>query len=266
MKKNNGICYCFAEETGGKYALTFTAVKKGIHTGIEIGIIDFSRKEKLECTEYILNSDIKRLSSFNVESKNFSFSIEDNGSKKLVKADFKKCLSHTELKAELLVTLSFSKHEEAFESVGFVNVCGTVFVKGREYSFKEASLGVFFTSLNVPKGNRLIGFGKTGESPLAVVAYPETNGKLTVFKNGKKHTFYGFAIEKGDFKSAWDIHLNDESEKVSFLPSFNDRVDISRGWLNIHGNLFFGRLSGKLSFDEDEVSLEDVKCLYGISN
>lgn len=265
MMKNNGVCYCFIEEQGGDYALTFSTVKKGIHTGLEIGIIDFKKKEKLECSEYILNSRINRLSSFSVKSKNISLSLENNVNEKILKAKFEKCLSHTELKAELrLFPVSFGLSYDD-ESIGFAGACGEVLIKGRKYTFENGSRGVYFTSYGVPKSGRLIGFEKSEDGVTAVSASSGKNGRLIVLKNGESRSFEDFKVSEGEFGKMWNINAKG-GVKLSFAPLFNDRVDVSRPWLNLHGNLFYGNLSGSVPFNESECIACNVKCLYGVAD
>lgn len=265
MKNNNGVCYCFIEDQSGNYALTFSVIKKGIHTGLEIGIIDFLKKEKLECSEYILNSRINRLSSFSVNSKSFSLSLEDNGNEKILEANFEKCLAHTALKAELKIFLIASKLSYGDESIGFVGACGEVLVKGRKYTFENGSRGAFFTSGGVPKSSRLVAYGKSEDGFTAVSASFGENGRLVVLKDGESRSFGDFKITEGEFGKPWSITSGGGAE-LSFVPVFNDRTDISRPWLNLHGNLFYGRLSGSFTLSDEKSFNCDIKCLYGVSD
>lgn len=265
MKNNNGACYCFIEEPEGKYALTFTVIKKGIHTGFQVGIIDFITKEKLDCTEYKINSEIDGVSSFSVSSKNFSFSLEDCGGKKIIKTDYKKCLPHTALKASLEVSLLMPVVSGESETLGFVKANGFAEVKGRKYMFGDGSVGAFFTSSDIPRKSRFIGAGKTEAGLFAIFAVPENSGHCLIFSGDRGYTEDVLALEKGDFSKEWSVKLKNGGE-LSFLPSFNDRLDISRVWLNVHGDVFFGTLSGKLNLGEKELTLDKIKCLYGISS
>lgn len=262
MNNNNGVCHCFIEDPEGKYALTFTVIKKGIHTGFQVGIIDFLTREKLECIEYKINSKTDGISSFDISSKNFSFALEDCGNKKILKTDYKKCLSHTALKASLEVSLLISPVKGEEESLSFVKAKGFAEVKERKYSFGEGSVGAFFTSSDISKKSRFIGAGKTDEGLFTIFAISQNPARCLVFSGDKEYTEEALVLEEGDFSSEWSVRL--KGGELSFLPSFNDRLDISRVWLNVHGDAFFGTLSGKLNLDEKELTIDKIKCLYGI--
>lgn len=270
--RKNGYIYCHALDESGSAILTLAVLKKGAHTALECGIIDPKSKEKLECIEYIFGKSGVKKDLFGCEkieaaTKNGSFSVAFCGDEKHINIRFEKCLAHTELTAEIVLKpLSPVISPDKEEKTGFFTVQGKVFVKDREYTFSyEKSVGIFRSSKAfLGKSRYGAGFVYIDRKLLALVSDFENEDRNRVFYDGVLYETGGFSLKKGEsFGEEWILTSQKCDMKISFFPKFNDRIDVSRPWLRLHGDRVFGTASGSIaSKDGKRLSFDGMHCLY----
>lgn len=268
----NGYIYCHALSENENAILTLAVLKKGAHTALECGVIDLITKEKLECIEYVfgkkgVKNDLFESGKIEVETKNGSFALFSKGDGRHIKINFKKCLAHTALSLEIVLKPIFSgENDDSDDKTGFFTADGVVRVKEREYVFSQKkSVGVFRSTRGFSKKSRYgAGFAFVGEKLLALVSDFESPDKNCVYYDGALYKTGDFLIEKGEsFEKAWVLSSQKYDMKMTFSPKFNDRIDVSRPWLKLHGDRVFGAASGSMSSNGGgRVEFFNMHCLY----
>lgn len=252
----NGYIYFHIINKAGKHAFSVAFARNRFISLAECAVFDFETKEKLSCREK--TNRLKKNDEFFVSEKENAFcktsngtcSLENSNGKIRLFADFKKCFSHTDMKAELL----FDKKEMSFFSgkhnVAFVPVNGCVEVGGRAYNFDSSTDLAFFEKSASPEKNRHKGAlcfcgGVFGKYKVALSLTDDVcNGLENKFIcNGKNIPLGEIKISKpiGKGYDEWTVSSSVDALKASFKPIFNDRVDCR----SYHADRFFGFLNGE---------------------
>lgn len=254
----NGYIYFHIINKAGKYAFSVAFARNRFINSAECAVFDFETKEKFSCREK--TNRLKKKDEFFVSEKENAFcktsngtcSLENSNGKVRFFADFKKCFSHTDMKAELV----FDKKEISFllgnRDVAFVRVGGCVEVAGRVCNFDSSTDLAFFEKNTSPEKNRHKGAscfcgGVFGKYKVALSLTDDVcNGLENKFIcNGKNIPLGEIKISKpiGKGYDEWTVSSSVDALKVSFKPAFNDRLD-SR---SCHADRFFGFLNGEFS-------------------
>lgn len=252
----NGYIYCHIINKAGKYAFSVAFARNRFISLAECAVFDFETKEKLSCCEK--TNRLKKNDEFFVSEKDSAFcktlngtcSLENSNGEVRFFADFKKCFSHIDMKAELL----FDKKEISFLSgnrdVAFVRVGGCVEVAGRVYNFDSSTDLALFEKSASPEKKRHKGVscfcgGAFGMHKVALsLTDNDINGlENKLLCNGKDLPIgeIKFSKPNGSAFGEWGITSSADALKVSFKPIFNDRMDCR----SYHADRFFGFLNGE---------------------
>lgn len=240
----------------GKYAFSYAFARNRFINTVECALFDFETKEKFPChektnrlkkdDEFFLNGE----ESACCKTSNGTCILENLNGAVCFTANFKKCFSHTDMKAEFL----FDEKEISFLSgsrdVAFVRASGCVEVGGRIYNFDSSTDLAFFekgVSLEKRgcKGASCFCGGFSGENTVALSLTDNfANGiENKIVCNGKKIPLGEIEFSKpiANGYGEWCISSTVDAFNVSFKPTFNDRADN----MNYHADRFFGFLNGE---------------------
>ena len=238
----NAHVFCRVQN-GEEFAVVFSFDSDRNFRLFDCLLIDYVRKEKIECPEQVTPRFRKASLAFDegegflrYQSEFCDFSLRQDEAGVAFHADYAICFSHTEMTADLRLSAPRQTlHTAAGETVAFhLAAQGSLTVAGRTYTFGPGAEATAVTSLG--KTVRCTESFLCSTADGGIYSYRLKNGGETLTTDGVK----GDALSVSDGAVLQPRTLSGAANGT-FTPFFNERMDYARPFLHSHADRLHGR-------------------------